>query len=79
MMRIRHVGSPHQIGEWLGIIVDTIRMLFVIPEKEIVKLKSVLTRLINDFPSLRVKDVANVSGFFNFPHCCFRAFCQIAN
>ena len=24
--------EPRQLGEWLGIIVDTIRMLFIIPE-----------------------------------------------
>ena len=55
--------EPRQLGEWLGIIVDTIRMLFIIPEKKIVKLKSVLTGLINEFPNLRVRDVARVSGF----------------
>ena len=38
-------------------------MLFVGPEKKIVKLKSILTELINDFPNLKVKRVANVSRF----------------
>ena len=38
-------------------------MLFIIPEKNIVKLKSVLTGLIDKFPNLRVRDVARVSGF----------------
>lgn len=42
-------------------IVDTIRMLFIIPEKKIVK--SVLTGLIDEFPNLRVRNVARVSGF----------------
>ena len=51
------------MGEWLGIVIDTIRMLFVIPEKKIVKLKSVLTGLIHEFPNLSVRDVARVSGF----------------
>ena len=55
--------EPRQLGEWLGIIVDTIRMLFIIPEKKNVKLKSVLTGLIDEFPYLRVRDVARVSGF----------------
>ena len=55
--------EPRQLGEWLGIVIDTIRMLFVIPEKKIVKLKSVLTGLIHEFPSLSVRDVARVSGF----------------
>ena len=54
--------EPRQLGEWLGIIVDTIRMLFIIPEKKIVKLKSVLTGLIDEFPNLCVRDVARVSG-----------------
>ena len=44
-------------------IVDTIRMLFIMLEKKIVKLKSVLTGLIDEFPNLRVRDVARVSGF----------------
>jgi len=38
-------------------------MLFVIPEKNIVKLKTVLTGLIHEFPNLSVRDVARVSGF----------------
>lgn len=38
-------------------------MLFVGPEKKIVKLKSILTELINDFPNLKVRRVANVSRF----------------
>ena len=53
----------HQLGEWLGIIVDTIQMLFIVPEKKIVKLKSVLTGLIDEFRNLCVKVVARVSGF----------------
>ena len=51
------------MGEWLGIVIDTIRMLFVFPEKKIMKLKSVLTGLIHEFPNLSVRDVARVSGF----------------
>ena len=34
------------------VIIDTARRLFVVPEKKIVKLKSFLTELINDFPNL---------------------------
>lgn len=55
--------EPHQIGEWLGIAIDTIRMFFVIPEKKVLKLKSLVTVLLNDYPNLRVRDVASVSGF----------------
>ena len=55
--------EPRQLGEWLGIVVDTIRMLFVIPEKTMVQLKSVLTGLIHEFPNLSIRDVAPVSGF----------------
>ena len=36
--------EPRQIGEWLGITIDTIRMLFVMPDKKVLKLKSRLTR-----------------------------------
>ena len=55
--------EPRQLGEWLGVIIDTARMLFVFPEKKVVKLKSILTELINDFPNLKVRRVASVSGF----------------
>ena len=37
--------------------------IFVVPEKKIVKLKSILTELINDFPNFKVRRVASVSGF----------------
>ena len=46
--------EPRQLGEWLGVIIDTARMLFVVPEKKVVKLKSILTELINDFPNLKL-------------------------
>ena len=52
-----------QLGGWLGVIIDTARMLFVVPEKKIVKLKSILTELINDFSTLKVRRVVSVSGF----------------
>ena len=55
--------EPRQIGEWLGITIDTIRMLFVMPDKKVLKLKSRLTRLIYDYPNLCVRDVASLSGF----------------
>ena len=54
--------EPRQLGKWLGLIVDTVRMLFIVLEKKIVKLKSVLTGL-DEFPNLWVRDVARVSGF----------------
>ena len=63
----RHFAEPYltrrQLGEWLCVIIDNARMLFVVPEKTIVKLKSILTELINDFPDLKVRRVASVSGF----------------
>jgi hypothetical protein len=42
----KSIWEPRQLGEWLGIVIDTIRMLFVIAEKKIVKLKSVLSGLL---------------------------------
>ena len=39
------------------------------------KLKSVLTGLIDEFPNLRVRDVARVSGFVISLFCCFGAYC----
>ena len=55
--------ESRQLGKWLGVIIDTARMLFVVPEKKIIKLKSILTELINDFPNLKVRRIASVSGF----------------
>lgn len=54
--------EPRQTGEWLGIIIDTVRMLFVVPEKKIFKLKAKLNALIDDFPMLHVR-VASLGGF----------------
>ena len=55
--------EPHQIGVWLGIMINTIQMLFVIPEKKVVKLKSTLAGLLTEFPNLRVRNVASICGF----------------
>ena len=46
--------EPRQLGKWLGIIVDTVWMLFVVRGKKILKLKSVLTGLIDEFPIARL-------------------------
>lgn len=35
--------EPRQVGEWLGIIIDTIRMLYVVPDKKLLKLKLCLS------------------------------------
>ena len=59
----KSIWEPRQLGEWLGVITDTARMLLVVPEKKIVELKSFLTELSNDFPNLKVKRVVSVSGF----------------
>ena len=54
--------EPIQIGEWLGIIVNTIRGIFIVPEKKIQKAKAVLNGLLLDFPNVRVSDVARIAG-----------------
>ena len=69
--------EPRQLWEWLEIIVDTIRMLFINPAKKIVKLTSVLTGLIDEFPQPSCYGRCSCFWICDFPYCCVGAYCQI--
>ena len=60
--------KPLQIGEWLGIIVNTIQAIFIIPVKKIKKAKAVSNDLLLNFPNARVLDVARIRRFRDFIH-----------
>ena len=78
LILIRNAGSkadnqkscwePLQIGEWLGIIVNTIQAIFIVPEKKIRKAKAVSNGVLLDFPNVRVLDVARIRRFRDFFH-----------
>ena len=55
--------EPTQIGEWLGVIVNTIKAMFVVPEKKVSKAKAILGGLIRDFPFVKVLDAGQLAGF----------------
>jgi hypothetical protein len=40
--------TPMQVGKWLGFIINTIAMTFVIPQKKVEKLKQILDAAISD-------------------------------
>ena len=60
--------DPVQIGEWLEIIINTVRAIFIVPEKKIRKAKGVLNGLLLDFPNVRVSDIARFRSFRHFFH-----------
>ena len=47
---------------------NTIRAIFIVPEKKIRKAKGVLNGLLFDFPNVRVSDVARNRRFRDFFH-----------
>ena len=60
--------EPLQIGEWLGIIVNTIQAICIVPEKKIRKAKAVSNGLFLDFANVRVLGVARIRRFRDFFH-----------
>ena len=50
-------------GYKLPFIVNTIRAIFIVPEKKVQKAKAVLNGLLLDFLNVRVSDVARIAGF----------------
>ena len=40
------VGEPHQIGVWLGLIIDTIKFEFRIPDRKLEKFRLELDHII---------------------------------
>jgi hypothetical protein len=57
--------KPRQIGEWLGLVIDTIRMQFVVSERKVSKLRGILDDNLFDFPHIHVRKLAKLAGFLN--------------
>ena len=51
----------HQIGEWIGFIVNTAKMLIQIPERKIKKLESQIDIILLDPKNIHVKTLATSS------------------
>ena len=60
----KSVLEPMQVGQWLGFIIDTIKMQFRVPTKKIAKLKSNLDAIISA-RTATFRDLARVGGFIN--------------
>ena len=56
--------DPMQVDQWLGFIIDTIRMQFRIPDKKISKLKATLDVMIFS-GTATFRDLARIAGFLN--------------
>ena len=54
--------EPVQIGEWLGFLINTIKLTFQIPEKKVNKLRGSLERLVIDGYST-YRSLARLAGF----------------
>ena len=55
--------KPRQVGEWLGLIIDTIAMQYKVPEKKLAKLKSRLDDAVSD-KYVTIRLLAKSSGAF---------------
>ena len=56
--------EPMQVGQWLGFVIDTIKMQFRVPPKKIAKIKSNLDFMISS-GSATFRGLARVAGFIN--------------
>ena len=56
--------EPMQVGQWLGFVIDTIKMQFRVSPKKIAKLKSNLDSMISS-GSATFRSLARVAGFIN--------------
>ena len=54
--------EPRKIGQWLGCIIDTIRMIFQVPSQKIEKLKRAILNVL-DAERVPIKDIARISGY----------------
>ena len=53
--------KPRQVGEWLGLIVDTIAMRYKVPEKKLAKLRSLLDGAVSD-KYVTIRQLAKIAG-----------------
>ena len=54
--------QPVQIGEWLGIFINTVRLTYQIPPRKVDKLRNSLQELVSDGYST-YRDLARLAGF----------------
>ena len=62
--REKSLSEPMQVGQWLGFVIDTIKMQFRVPPKKIAKLKRNLDSMISS-GSATFRELAQVAGFIN--------------
>ena len=58
----KSVWEPRQIGEWLGFIINTIRMVYQVPPKKIESLKRKITSILYSC-NVCIKDIARIAGY----------------
>ena len=64
--REKSMLEPMQVGQWLGFVIDTIKMQFRVSPKKIAKLKSNLDSMISSGTgSATFRGFARVAGFIN--------------
>ena len=56
--------EPMQVNQWLGFVIDTIKMQFRVPPKKIAKLKSNLNSMISS-GSTTIRELARAVDFIN--------------
>ena len=54
--------EPRQLGQWLGIIINTIQMTFQVPSSKLERLKSAIRDVLG-CQNVPVKDIARISGY----------------
>ena len=54
--------EPRQLGQWLGIIINTIHMTFQVPSSKLERLKSAIRDVLG-CQNVPVKDIARISGY----------------
>ena len=54
--------EPRQLGQWLGIIINTIQMPFQVPSSKLERLKSAIRDVLG-CQNVPVKDIATISGY----------------
>ena len=53
--------EPRQVGEWLGLVIDTIAMQYRVPDKKLSKLKSLLDGAVSD-KYITIRQLARIAG-----------------
>ena len=54
--------QPRQIGQWLGFIIDTIRMTFQVPPKKLEKSKRAISDVLNS-STVSLRNIARIAGY----------------